>query len=302
MTNFSTAGSICQPSKASNIGRRKQCSRAGTQLHFQLSEQGGGTQLLPLSHPQRHHGAKARGLLFASLTTLGQQLQPFQQQWQPLSSKQPGVQHPESNRERGGLINIGLLLQPAARQQQQSTDTQALTQLQALQQQPSQQQQQLAGSAAAASTHHRKAKHKHHQPSQQDPQQQDRCLIEAAAPADAQQQTSQQQRKDQHGASGSPIAAFLAHCAQAKLLVAGAASAIVSRTAMAPLERVKMDLLLKTSSRSAMDTAVWVWQREGLAGFWKGNGLNLLRTAPFKVRPRCGHQGGGLVKGRMGAR
>jgi hypothetical protein len=67
----------------------------------------------------------------------------------------------------------------------------------------------------------------------------------------------------------------------------------VSRTAMAPLERVKMDLLLKTSSRSAMDTAVWVWQREGLAGFWKGNGLNLLRTAPFKVRPRCGHQGGG---------
>jgi hypothetical protein len=238
-------------------------------------------------------------LLFASLTTLGQQLQPFQQQWQPLSSKQPGVHHPDSSQKRGGPINIGLLLQPAARQQQQSTDTQALTQLHALQQQPSQQQ--LAGSASAASTHHRKAKAKHHHPSKQDPQQQDSCLIEAAAPADAQQQPSQQQRKDQHGASGSPIAAFLAHAAQAKLLIAGAASAIVSRTAMAPLERVKMDLLLKTSSRSAMDTAVWVWQREGLAGFWKGNGLNLLRTAPFKVRAAGGHQGRWGV-GRMGCK
>lgn len=98
-----------------------------------------------------------------------------------------------------------------------------------------------------------------------------------------QQQHQEQQQQQQQDTSGSPIASLLACAAQAKLLVAGAASAIVSRTAMAPLERVKMDLLLKTSSRSAVDTAVWVWQREGLAGFWKGNGLNLLRTAPFKV-------------------
>jgi solute carrier family 25 phosphate transporter 23/24/25/41 len=53
---------------------------------------------------------------------------------------------------------------------------------------------------------------------------------------------------------------------------------------MAPLERIKMDLLLKTSTRSAMQTALYVYEREGIAGFWKGNGLNLLRTAPFKVR------------------
>jgi hypothetical protein len=75
----------------------------------------------------------------------------------------------------------------------------------------------------------------------------------------------------------------LAQLSQAKLLVAGAMAAVVSRTAMAPLERVKMDLLLKTSKRSAMQTALYVYEREGIAGFWKGNGLNLLRTAPFKV-------------------
>lgn len=51
--------------------------------------------------------------------------------------------------------------------------------------------------------------------------------------------------------------------------------------------QVKMDLLLKTSSRSALQTAAWVYEREGVAGFWKGNGLNLLRTAPFKVRLLC---------------
>eukprot|EP00775_Hariotina_reticulata_P008206 gene8206-8397_t len=59
-------------------------------------------------------------------------------------------------------------------------------------------------------------------------------------------------------------------------------AAVVSRTAMAPLERIKMDLLLKNSSRSALQTALWVYEREGVGGFWKGNGLNLLRTAPFK--------------------
>lgn len=68
------------------------------------------------------------------------------------------------------------------------------------------------------------------------------------------------------------------------LLFAGAMSAVVSRTAMAPLERVKMDMLLKTSASSnAMKTALQVFEKEGVAGFWKGNALNVLRTAPFKV-------------------
>jgi hypothetical protein len=106
------------------------------------------------------------------------------------------------------------------------------------------------------------------------------------------QDTPQQQQHNKQ--QGSPLQAcqdglsgFLAQLSQAKLLVAGAMAAVVSRTAMAPLERVKMDLLLKTSTRSAMQTALYVYEREGIAGFWKGNGLNLLRTAPFKVRCWC---------------
>lgn len=73
----------------------------------------------------------------------------------------------------------------------------------------------------------------------------------------------------------------------ARLLVAGAMSAVVSRTVLAPLERVKMDMMLKNSAGSAVKTAVQVFEKEGLAGFWKGNALNVLRTAPFKVR-QCG--------------
>jgi len=55
-------------------------------------------------------------------------------------------------------------------------------------------------------------------------------------------------------------------------------------TAVAPLERVGMDLLLKNSSRvGAANRRCGRMSARGVAGFWKGNGLNLLRTAPFKV-------------------
>ncbi|GLI70393.1 hypothetical protein VaNZ11_015175, partial [Volvox africanus] len=68
-----------------------------------------------------------------------------------------------------------------------------------------------------------------------------------------------------------------------KLLFAGAMSAVVSRTCVAPLERVKMDLLLKNGTGDAFTTAAQVMRTEGIGGFWKGNALNVLRTAPFKA-------------------
>lgn len=68
-----------------------------------------------------------------------------------------------------------------------------------------------------------------------------------------------------------------------KLLVAGAASAVVSRTCVAPLERVKMDLVLKSGTGEAWSTAQQVFAKEGVPGFWRGNVVNLVRTAPFKV-------------------
>jgi len=69
----------------------------------------------------------------------------------------------------------------------------------------------------------------------------------------------------------------------AKLLFAGAMSAVVSRTCVAPLERVKMEMMLKQNAGSAVATASQVLNTEGLLGFWKGNALNVLRTAPFKA-------------------
>lgn len=274
--NSSTAsfGHMLQPSNTSY-----KHSKTRGELHFQLSDHA-GTKILS-RRQQLQPGNKCRGLLLplASLTTLAQ---PFRQQ-QASGSKQTSSKEAESRPARRGSINIGLLLQPADLKQHTAGDEDNPTSQHHQHQRQHGQQQLALVSAAAASSQPHKARHKQHH--QSPGQQQEACLLEtASASSDSAQQSSQQQCKRQQGTSGSPIATWLACAARAKLLVAGAASAIVSRTAMAPLERIKMDLLLKTSSRSAVDTAVWVWQREGLAGFWKGNGLNLLRTAPFKVR------------------
>jgi len=78
-----------------------------------------------------------------------------------------------------------------------------------------------------------------------------------------------------------------------RLLVAGALSAVVSRTAVAPLERVKMELQLRSaalagrdalgSGAGALRTALGVLREEGARGFWRGHGVNVLRTAPHKA-------------------
>lgn len=68
-----------------------------------------------------------------------------------------------------------------------------------------------------------------------------------------------------------------------KHLAAGALSAALSKTVVAPLERVRMDVILGNSNVGPVGTAIGVWRKEGLIGFWRGNGLNLMRNAPFKV-------------------
>ncbi|MEW5304664.1 MAG: hypothetical protein WDW36_007259 [Sanguina aurantia] len=73
------------------------------------------------------------------------------------------------------------------------------------------------------------------------------------------------------------------HLQGVKLLFSGAMAALVSRTCVAPFERVKMDLVLKSGTGDALSTALQVWRTEGVTGFWKGNALNVLRTAPFKA-------------------
>lgn len=69
----------------------------------------------------------------------------------------------------------------------------------------------------------------------------------------------------------------------AKHLLAGALSAVVSRTCCAPMETVKMQMIFNHRSGSTMQVAADVLREEGVAGFWRGNGINILRTAPYKA-------------------
>lgn len=70
----------------------------------------------------------------------------------------------------------------------------------------------------------------------------------------------------------------------ARHLAAGAASCAVTRTVLAPLERVKLDQVLRRRAGAGFrDTVASVWRGGGVAGFWAGNGVNLLRTCPHKA-------------------
>jgi len=66
-------------------------------------------------------------------------------------------------------------------------------------------------------------------------------------------------------------------------LLAGVLSAVVARTAVAPLERLKLEYMLNHSALSVARNCVQILRTEGVAGFWMGNGLNLLRTVPYKA-------------------
>lgn len=57
----------------------------------------------------------------------------------------------------------------------------------------------------------------------------------------------------------------------AKHLLAGALSAVVSRTCCAPMETVKMQMIFNHRSGTTMQVAAGVFKDEGIGGFWKGN-------------------------------
>ncbi|XP_078428963.1 putative mitochondrial adenine nucleotide transporter BTL3 [Wolffia australiana] len=67
-----------------------------------------------------------------------------------------------------------------------------------------------------------------------------------------------------------------------KFLLAGAVSTMISRTCVAPLERVKLECIIRGPGQTLTGTVRWIWEAEGARGFWKGNVLNLVRMIPFK--------------------
>ncbi|KAH1082677.1 hypothetical protein J1N35_022438 [Gossypium stocksii] len=68
-----------------------------------------------------------------------------------------------------------------------------------------------------------------------------------------------------------------------KHLWAGAVAAMVSRTLIAPLERLKLEYILRGEKKHFVELIKSIAVSEGLIGFWKGNFVNILRTAPFKA-------------------
>ncbi|CDY33993.1 BnaC02g43440D [Brassica napus] len=67
-----------------------------------------------------------------------------------------------------------------------------------------------------------------------------------------------------------------------KHLWAGAFAAMVSRTCIAPLEWMKLEYIVRREQRNLLGLIQRIATTEGIRGFWKGNLVNILRTAPFK--------------------
>ena len=69
-----------------------------------------------------------------------------------------------------------------------------------------------------------------------------------------------------------------------KNFVTGATSGAVSRTLTNPLERLKILRQLGISDykgKGLFKSLGWMWTSEGFYGFFKGNGINVVRIAPF---------------------
>ncbi|GAA6022219.1 hypothetical protein JCM10207_003947 [Rhodosporidiobolus poonsookiae] len=72
----------------------------------------------------------------------------------------------------------------------------------------------------------------------------------------------------------------------ASAFFAGAAAGAASRTVVSPLERLK--ILQQVQGASAQYRGVWhglvkMWKEEGFRGYMKGNGINVLRIAPYSA-------------------
>ncbi|XP_008795550.2 probable mitochondrial adenine nucleotide transporter BTL3 [Phoenix dactylifera] len=68
-----------------------------------------------------------------------------------------------------------------------------------------------------------------------------------------------------------------------KHLWAGAVAAMVSRTFVAPLERLKLEYIVRGEQMNLFALVHKIATTQGLKGFWRGNFVNILRTAPFKA-------------------
>lgn len=70
------------------------------------------------------------------------------------------------------------------------------------------------------------------------------------------------------------------HIHPSRYLLAGGLAGATSRTATAPLDRLKVVLQVQTTRAHIMPALKGIWREGGFLGFFRGNGLNVLKVAP----------------------
>lgn len=70
------------------------------------------------------------------------------------------------------------------------------------------------------------------------------------------------------------------HVHASKYLIAGGVAGATSRTATAPLDRLKVALQVQTTRAHIMPAVKQIWKEGRFVGFFRGNGLNVLKVAP----------------------
>ena len=68
-------------------------------------------------------------------------------------------------------------------------------------------------------------------------------------------------------------------------LAAGALAGGLTRTLLAPLERVKLEMQLNRATGAPLGVARSIVRAESMLGLWRGNLVNLFRTVPFRCVP-----------------
>lgn len=70
------------------------------------------------------------------------------------------------------------------------------------------------------------------------------------------------------------------HVQRTKFFIAGGIAGAASRTATAPLDRLKVVLQVQTTRASIVPAIRKILKEDGLLGFFRGNGLNVVKVAP----------------------
>ncbi|XWS51526.1 hypothetical protein CRYUN_Cryun12cG0183300 [Craigia yunnanensis] len=70
------------------------------------------------------------------------------------------------------------------------------------------------------------------------------------------------------------------HVKRSRYFIAGGIAGAASRTATAPLDRLKVALQVQTTRASILPAVKKIWKEDGVFGFFRGNGLNVVKVAP----------------------